>query len=239
MAAWASSRRPARRSICATPASTRSTRARTASRRSTSSIRKLPLSRRRRRAPADRGDARNPAAARQGCDAGLRLDRRAAARGDREPRSRDELHAEGRLRQPARGGARRRDAVSAPVCAGAGRRRPRRGGARCERRGGGRRFRSGAPGPDRALPLLRREHRDRARAGWRRASSSGRLSSRMRRSRSRAECDGRARHGRPRRRRPRHPAQPAGEEERHDSRHVRRRRSRRSPSPTGTDSARS
>ena len=35
-------------------------------------VRKLPLSRRRRRAPADRGDARDAAAARQGCDAGLR-----------------------------------------------------------------------------------------------------------------------------------------------------------------------
>ena len=39
-------------------------------------LRKLPLSNGDAGAPADRGDARHPAAARQGGDAGLRLDRR-------------------------------------------------------------------------------------------------------------------------------------------------------------------
>ena len=127
----------------------------------------------RRRAPADRGHARDRAAARQGGDAGLRLDRRAAARGDREPRSRDELHAEGRLRQPARGGARRRDAVSAPVRAGAGRRRPRprRRSLRAPRRRPAIPIRRTRPG-SRSAASSPRTSRPR-RAGWRRASSSG------------------------------------------------------------------
>ena len=76
----------------------------------------------------------------------------------------DELHAEGRLRQPAGRGARGRDALSSPFRAGAGRDGAGRSGARRKRRRGFRGFRPAPSGPHRPVPFLCGEHRDR-RAG--------------------------------------------------------------------------
>ena len=186
MAAWASSRRPAPRSICATRASRRSTRARTASRRSTSSpasCRSRAARRCGRRSPR----CAPPSRARQGGDAGLRAHGAAPARGDREPRPGDELMLKAlagndpnealagatpylRLFALAQGGAALAEAALAatPLMA-AGDTDP------------------GACRAHRALPLLRREHRDR-RAGLEETVSwPAPASCRTRRWRSRAD----------------------------------------------------
>ena len=114
MAAWASSRRPARRSICAMPASRRSTRAPTASRRSTSS-RASCRSDEGRAVGAYLAELRPALAAVAASQCGARRRRR---RGSASPCRTCEA-ATGYMRArrccPARGRARRRDALSAAL----------------------------------------------------------------------------------------------------------------------------
>ncbi len=119
MAAWAISRRPARRSTCATPASPRSTRARTASRRSTSSRARFrsPAARRSRARSPSSARSRPTRTARPGFGAtGRRLDEAADALERatgyllRRARQRSERRARRRLRlsEAVRPRARRR-----------------------------------------------------------------------------------------------------------------------------------
>ena len=135
MAAWASSRRPAPRSTMRDARIAPIYEGTNGIQAIDLVARKLPLSGGETVRRADRGDARHR---RSGSS---RRRRRPSARP--APRLRDAVESLDRatsfmlkaaLRQRARGGARRRDAVSAPVRAGAGRRGARRGGARRERR---------------------------------------------------------------------------------------------------------
>ncbi len=144
MAAWASSRRPAPRSSCAT------------SRiggiyEGTNGIqaidlvqRKLPLSGGDAVAPRNRRHARDADAVRRGQRAGFRPHGGASRDGARRTRARHRLHARGDRRR-ARRRACRRDAVSAAVRSSARRHRPGRDGAR-------RAWRAQAATPIRRMP---------------------------------------------------------------------------------------